>query len=72
MNQTQIIFHSNKENTIKTSSFGSEFIDQCIVVEKVIALRYTLIMFGITLDGPPQVFCDSESVVKNSSYPDQD
>ena len=25
-------------------------------------------MFGVPLDGPAQVFCDNESVVKNTSY----
>ena len=70
MNQTPIISHSKKQNTIEASSFGSDFFALRIVVENVIALRCKLKMFKIPLDGQTQVFCDSESVVKNSSYPE--
>ena len=39
-------------------------------MEKVIALRYKLRMLRTPLDYPTQVFCDSESMVKNSFYPE--
>ena len=33
------------------------------------ALRYKLRRFGITVEGPAEVFCDNMSVVKNYSIP---
>ena len=33
-------------------------------------LRYKLRMMGIQVDGPTNVFCDNESVVKNSPRPE--
>ena len=33
------------------------------------ALRYKLRRFGITVEGPAEVFCDNMSVVKNLSIP---
>lgn len=36
----------------------------------IIALRYKLRMFGVPLDGPAQVYCDNQGVVKNSSIPE--
>jgi len=39
-------------------------------IEQVEALRYKLRMMGIPLDGETNVFCDNESVFKNSSIPE--
>jgi hypothetical protein len=33
-------------------------------------LRYKLRMMGVQVDGPTNVFCDNESVVKNSTKPE--
>jgi hypothetical protein len=38
-------------------------------VDLIEALRYKLRMFGVPIDGPADIFCDNESVVKNSSIP---
>ena len=70
MTQTLIISYSKKQNTVETSTFFSEFIALRIAVEKVIVVRYKLRIFKISFDRPVQIFCDSDSVVKNSSYPE--
>ena len=59
LNQTPIIWFSKKQNTVESSTFGSEFVALRIATEKIIALRYKLRMFGVPLDGPAQVFSDS-------------
>jgi hypothetical protein len=41
-----------------------------VAVEQVEALRYKLRMMGIPLEGPANVYCDNESVFKNSSFPE--
>ena len=34
------------------------------------ALRYKLRMFGVPIEGPCNVFCDNNGVVKNTSIPE--
>jgi hypothetical protein len=65
-----LIWYSKKQNTVETSTFGSEFIAAKIAVELIEGLRYKLRMMGVALDGPTGVFCDNESVVINSTQPE--
>ena len=50
--------------------FGSEFVAMRIAKDFAIALRYKLRMFSIPIDGPADVFCDNQGVVKNTSFPE--
>ena len=70
VNRALIVWYSKRQNTVKTSPFGSEFIAMKTVVEQIEALRYKLCMFGVPLEGPTNIFCDNESVFKNASIPD--
>ena len=36
----------------------------------IISMHYKLRMFGIPLEGPAQVYCDNQGVVKNTSIPE--
>ena len=67
INRAPIIWFSKRQNTVKASTFSSEFIAAKCCVEHITALRFKLRMFGIPIDGPAKIFCDNESVVKNSS-----
>jgi hypothetical protein len=66
---TPIIWFSKRQNTVETSSFGSEFVALRIATELIQALRYKLRMFGIPVEGPADIFCDNQSVTKNASIP---
>ena len=70
INRAPIIWYSKRQNTVETSTFGSEFVAMRIAVELTEALRYKLQMFGIPLDGPTNVFCDNEAVTKNATIPE--
>jgi hypothetical protein len=70
VNRAPIIWYSKRQNTVETSTFGSEFIAARIAVELIEGLRYKLRMFGVPIDGPANVYCDNESVVLNSSRPE--
>ena len=59
-----------RQNTVETSTFGSEFVAMETAKEMIVALRYKLRMFGIPIEGPANVFCDNEGVVKNTSIPE--
>jgi hypothetical protein len=68
-NRAPIIWFSKKQNTVETSTFGSEFIALRIAVELIEGLRYKLRMFGIPIKGPANVYCDNAGVVVNSQMP---
>ena len=63
------MWFSKRQNTVETSTFGSEFIAMKQAVEMIEGLRYKLRMMGIEVEGPTSIFCDNESVVKNASRP---
>jgi hypothetical protein len=68
-NRAPIIWYSKHQNSVESSTFGSEFTAQKIGLELVEALRYKLRMFGVPIEGPTNVFCDNEAVVKQTSTP---
>lgn len=70
LQRTPIIWYSKRQNTVESSTFGSEFVAMKTAVEQVEGLRYKLRMMGIPLDGATNVFCDNESVFKNSTHPE--
>jgi hypothetical protein len=70
VNRAPIIWYSKRQNTVETSTFGSEFVALRIAVELIESLRYKLRMFGIPIDGPTNVYCDNEAVTKNTIYPE--
>jgi hypothetical protein len=51
-NRAPIFWYLKHQNTIETSTFGSEFIAAKIAVELIEVLHYKLIMFSIPIDGP--------------------
>jgi hypothetical protein len=69
VNRAPIIWYSKCQNTVKTSTFGSEFVALLIAVELIESLQYKSRMFGIPIDGPTNVCCDNEAVTKNTIYP---
>ena len=79
VNRAPVTWFSKRQNTVETSTFGSEFITMKTAVDHVEALRYKLRVealhyklrvFGIPIEGPTNVFCDNEAVFKNTSNPD--
>ena len=70
VNRAPIVWFSKRQNTVETSTFGSEFIAMRQAVELIEGLRYKLRMMGIDVVGPTNVLCDNESVVKNATRPE--
>lgn len=69
VNNALILWYSKRQNTVETSSFGSEFVALRIATEMVEALRYKLKMFGVPILGTSSMFCDNKSVVTYASVP---
>ena len=65
-----ILWYSKQQNTLESSTFGSEFVALRIAVEMNEALHIKLRMLGIPIDSLTNGFCDNESVVKNVSIPE--
>ena len=70
LNKAPIVWYSKRQNTVESSTFGSEFVAMKTAIELIEAFRYKLRMMGIPLDGSTNVFCDNEAVFKNSTHPE--
>ena len=70
LNNTPISWYIKRQNTVESSTFGSEFNYLRISVDQIQALRYKLRMLGVRVELPADVYCDNESVTKNSSVPE--
>jgi hypothetical protein len=70
LQRTPILWHSRRQNTIETSTFGSEFVALRNARDLIVGLRYKLRMFGIPIQGPALVYCDNQGVVKNVTIPE--
>ena len=62
-----IVWLSQWQNTVETSTFGSECVALRIARDLTVSMQYTLRMFGVPIDGPAEIFCDNQGVVKNTS-----
>jgi len=69
INRAPIIWYSKRQNTVKSSTFGSEFIALKTAIEMIIGLRFKLRCFGIQIDGSTNIMCDNEPVTKNVRIP---
>ena len=65
INNSPVVWYSNRQNTVECSSFGSEYVALSILTELIEALRYKLSTFGIPINVACNVFCDNNSVVTN-------
>ena len=70
LNMAPILWISKRQNTVESRTFGSEFVAMRTLVENLIGLRYKLCMFGVPLEGPCNVFCDTEPVTNASMCAD--
>lgn len=70
VNRAPILWFSKRQNTVESSTYGSEMLAVRIAIEMIEGLRYKLRTFGVTVDGPCNVFCDNNGVVLNTTNPD--
>ena len=70
LNSAPICWFSKKQNSVETSSFGSEFMAMKHCTEYVRGLRHKLRMMGIPCNLPAFIFGDNKSVLANTTIPD--
>ena len=69
-NRARIIWHSKRQSFSDILTFGSDFTTMKNSVQLIAALQYKLRLFGVPIDGSTDIFCDNDSVYKNSSTPE--
>jgi hypothetical protein len=69
-NSAPILAYSKRQNSVECSTNGSELVAMRQAIELVKSLRYKLRMFGIPIESATDIFCDNESVYKNTSRPE--
>jgi hypothetical protein len=70
LNRAPIIWYSKRQNTVESSTFGSEFVAMKTAVEILQGLRSKLRWFGVPLDGPADVYGDNQSVINSAQRPE--
>jgi hypothetical protein len=70
LNRAPIVWYSKKQNTVESSTFGSEYVAMRTALELIEGLRYKLRMMGVPINGPANVYGDNEAVVKSTTAPE--
>ena len=70
VNRALVCWHSKKQNSVESSSFGSEFMAIKACCEYIFGLRYKLRMLGIPVNRPALIAGDNQSVLANTTIPD--
>ena len=65
-----LLYYSKRQNTVETSTYGSEFVAMRLSFEMIKSMKYKLQMFGIPIDGPAKVYGDNNAVILNLSSPE--
>ena len=70
LNSALVFWHSKKQASIESSTFGSEFTAMKQCCEYLRGLKYKLRMMGIPCEGPAFIQGDNQSVLVNTTIPD--
>ena len=71
VNKSPIIWYSKRQNTVETSTYGSELVAMRLAVEMIKALKYKLWMFGIEImEEETKIYGDNNAVIINTSVPE--
>ena len=65
VNKAPVLWYSKRQNSVETSTFGSEFMALKTAVELSEGILYKLRMMGIGVEMPMHMRCDNKSVVYN-------
>ena len=64
-----IKYYCKRQNTVETSSYGSELVAMRIALEAILEIRYKMRMMGLPIQPTLNIFCDNQAVVYNTQYP---
>ena len=69
LNSTPVKWYCKRQNTVESSTYGSELVAARITTELVMETRYKLRMLGVPVEGPSDMLGDNMSVIVNCSLP---
>ena len=69
VNRTPIVWYSNHQSTVESSTFGLEFIGMKKSVDLIEALRYKIRLMGIPMDRTTSLFYN-KAVIINTTTPE--
>ena len=69
VNATPSHWHTKRQATVETATFGSEFVAARIATDQIIGLKYTLMYLGVPIRSKSYMFGDNKSVVDSASIP---
>ena len=69
INGTPFDWYSKKQNTVETSTYGSEFVAARIAVDQIFDHRITLRYLGVPINKKTYLFGDNKTVVDSSTIP---
>ena len=64
-----IFFYSKRQNTVESSTYGSELVAMRIAIENLLGLRYKLRMMGMNVEKCSTLLGDNNSVIVNTQLP---
>ena len=70
VNNAMIKMFTKKQNTVESSTYGSEMVSMRISRDYIVEMRIKLKMFRCPIAGPANVYCDNKGVVSNTSIPE--
>ena len=69
VNSTPSHWHTKRQATVETATFGSEFVAAGIATDQNIDLRHILMYLGVPIRSKSYMFGDNKSVVDSASIP---
>ena len=69
LNQTPIDAYTKRQSTVKTATYGSEFVGARTAVDQIIDIHTTLRYLGVPIRDKSYMFGDNRSVVTSSTIP---
>ena len=69
VNKTPVDWYSKKQATVKTATYGSEFVAAKKATEQIMAIRQTLRYLGAPIGAKSFLFGDNQSVVTSATLP---
>ncbi len=62
-------FYSQRQNTVESSTYGSELVAMRIVIKNLLGLRYKLRMVAMDVEKCSTLLRDNNSVIVNTQLP---
>ena len=66
-NGTPMKWYCKKQNTVESSTYGSELVAGRLATEMAIEFRYMFRMLGSEIDGPARLLGDNQGMIQNCS-----